>query len=94
MREQATDFTVCGRYTTLSQVQLPSWVPRDVLVAMLDRFKQHLLDQIIAMMRKQARKDRKKRIQDSSRNQGVSSNRRSRPTFDSLYSDAESDDGG
>ena len=55
-------------------------------MAMLDRFKQHLLHQIITMMRKWPRKGRKKH------KRGVSGSRWSRPTFDSLYSGGESND--
>src|ERR1700691_4662592 len=53
---------------------------------MLDRFKQHLLHQIIAMMRKWPRKGRKKC------KQGVSGSQWSHLTFNSLYSGGESDD--
>lgn len=87
LRRKATDFTVHNHHTTLSHVQLPPWVPQDVMMEMLDQFKQILLHQIIAMIEKQVRE---KHAQSFYQQSGM---RGGRPTFDSLYSDGESDNG-
>jgi hypothetical protein len=87
LRREPTDFTIRNCHATLSQVQLPSWIPRDVMMKMLDRFRHLLLLQIAIMMGKQDRT-----AQDSSRQRQSVSGSRERPlAFDSLYSGSESD---
>jgi hypothetical protein len=58
LKKKATDFAVHSRHTTLSQVQLPPWVPRDIMMEMVDRLRKILLHQITAMMGKQDRIER------------------------------------
>ena len=43
------NFEVRGHHATVTPVQLPRWLPRDVLEQMVVRFKNHLLREIFAM---------------------------------------------
>jgi hypothetical protein len=60
-------FGVCGRHPTLYVVDLPSWLPHNVLVKMVDRFETILDQQIFTMMLdKTARRTRKSSEQSAS----------------------------
>jgi len=50
LRGGATNFNVRGRHATLYPVELPRWLPRDVMEQMVIRFKKILLIEITAMM--------------------------------------------
>ena len=49
-RDDDHEFRLRGRHPTVFPVQLPPWLPHDVLLNMISRFQYFLLDQIYIMM--------------------------------------------
>jgi hypothetical protein len=86
LTKQPTAFTVRARHITLSRVELPPWLPDDVMMEMLDRFKVLLLGGIAAVVTEQGTKRlARKPLQ---RQSAPNSIRRHRSP-DSLYSDSD-----
>jgi hypothetical protein len=50
LRDTKHPFRVRGRHPTVFPVDLPPWLPRDVLLQMIARFRCFLLDEIKTMM--------------------------------------------
>jgi hypothetical protein len=53
LRGDTDDFNVYGHRTSLLPVELPQWLPHDVVEEMVIRFQKILLGEIITMMRQQ-----------------------------------------
>lgn len=56
MRHPSTDFPVCGRHPTLSQVELPPWLSEEVMMLVLNRFNGILIEEITTMMVRRKRR--------------------------------------
>ncbi len=50
MRTDVNEFIVRGRHAVFSPVQLPFWLPSDIMEKMLDIYKHILVQQITLMM--------------------------------------------
>jgi len=50
LRTIATEFSVRGRHSILSPVQLPSWLPRHILEAMITKYEKYLVQEVTIMM--------------------------------------------
>lgn len=85
LTKQPADLTVRGRCATLSQVELPPWLPEGVMMEMLDRFKGLLLAEITTMMTKQSIKKPARKPLQQRQNIPISNGRYC--SYDSLYSD-------
>jgi hypothetical protein len=84
------DFAIRGHHDTLYQVELPPWLPEDILKKMLDKFQGILLQQLISMMKPQTLARKKYAKARSTESQNVSDGEGNpRSSFDSLYSDGE-----
>jgi hypothetical protein len=87
------DFAIRGGHATLTQVELPSWLPEEITSEILNIFKGHLISEITKMTERQLkRKFKKHQRKGSGQSQNISDNDRPRPSFDSLFSEDESDD--
>jgi hypothetical protein len=61
-RPNSKDFAVHGGHSSLSQVELPPWLPKEIASATLSEFKDHLLSGIIQMMEKVEKKKKKRHL--------------------------------
>ena len=85
LTKQPTGLTVRGRHANLSQVELPPWLPDDVIRHMLDWFKGFLLAEITTMMVRQSPKNLTRKPLQQQHNVPNGNGRYF--SYDSLYSD-------
>ena len=50
LRDHPSEFHLCGHHPTISPVDLPPWVPADVLKQMVEWFRAFLYDELNTMM--------------------------------------------
>jgi hypothetical protein len=53
LRGNTNDFKSNAHHTTIRPVELPPWLPRNVMEKMVTRFQRILLGEVITMMRRQ-----------------------------------------
>ena len=93
LRGNSHCFAVRGGHATLAQVESPSWLPKEIIGKVLDKFKENLLSEITKMTEKRLRRrNRRHQRRGSGQSPNVSDSGSPRPSFDSLFSENESDD--
>jgi hypothetical protein len=55
LKGDAADFKPHGRHTSVYPMQLPVWLPVEVMRQMVNRFKKFLCDELIIMVMKEAK---------------------------------------
>jgi hypothetical protein len=78
LRRKANIFNVRGKHATVYPVQLPPWLPRQILVEMVDQFKGHLLENLIAI----------EKMMDSAKEEYFATTHSPTPSMDSIESDS------
>lgn len=92
LRGSSEDLAVRGGHPDLYPVEMPQWLPKDIMLKILAYVDQLLVDQVIIMMMNEANTTSKRHNRKfSGQSPNVSDNDGHRSSFESLYSEDESD---
>jgi len=94
LRKQPSDFVTRGDHSTVYHVELPPWLPDDILTQMLQKYETLLLKQLELMMNSPATSQKRhtRALSIESQNVSDSDGNSPRSSFDSLYSEDEDSD--
>jgi hypothetical protein len=91
LRKLPLDFVIRGDHSTLYPVELPPWLPDNIITQMLNKFEDILVKQILSRMNSLAcpQKRRARALSIESQNVSDSNGDGHRSSFGSLYSEDE-----